>query len=479
MVRNFLCSTALVGTAFFLNTPAALGQGYGSAPPPPSTAPTVTSTAPVATECAPTAVCAPTAPAVVCVPPCVPCPQTCAPVPLPPAPPFTLETPVLKISGTTSVNMWGFQNKRRIVNDDRNGSPCGLQRFGLYHLLTVDDSRLRFAVDGKLDTGMEYGLVFAMDGNVNATRTLRENYIFFGGSWGKLVVGNTFGVQSTMSFFGGDQWGGTNFIDGPMLRRVVNVTTGVFDSVNFVGDTNRDTKVSYYSPRWEGFQFGISYTPRSEHRGEEPINSITSTVSPKRPFDTDNIANGINFIHKFESGFEMALSATSVVAGRTHPEFQGAPHRRRTFSYAFGGTFSYEGFGVSGEWANNTRSREIENRKTNSGQFMDFGLSYTWGATKFSTGYYQSWRKALAFGRRTGKAKTGKAKLHAYSAAVDQKLAPGLGIYIEYAHFNMNNRRALGEARRFNEQREPCGGFVGGVPSNRANVFVVGSRLVF
>lgn len=427
MVRKFFCSTALMGAVFFLST----AHANAAVPPQPPAAP------------------------------------------LPPAPPpFALETPSLKISGATSFNSWFFHNDVKRFQTSRDDSPCGLVRYGRGQLFTVDDSRLRFAVDGKLDSGMEYGLVFVFDGATDATKAARENYIFFSGSWGKITVGDTFGVQSTMSFFGGDQWGGTSFVDGPMIDRVVNVTTGVFRSVNLVGDSSRDTKFSYYSPRWDGFQVGISYVPRTEHRGEQTINSITSTSGPKRPFDTDNISNGINFIHKFESGFEMAISATSIFATRTHPEVTGAPHRRKTFSYAFGGTFSYEDIGFSAEYGNNGRSREIKTHKTNAGKFIDFGLSYTWGPTKFSTGYYHSWRKALGIDGSTS-----KAKMNAVSAAVDRKLAPGLGVYIEYAHFNMKNRSAIVEHIRINEQ-DPCD-FVGGVPSNKANVFVIGSRLVF
>lgn len=414
MVRNFFSSTALVSTVFFLNFTNAIAA----------------------------------------------------------EPPSALATPKLNISGSTSFNSWFFHNDKKLLPGSADNSPCKLQKYGRGQLFTVDDPRLKFAVDGKLDTGMDYGLVFALDASVNATKAVRENYLFFGGSWGKIIAGDTYGVLSTMSFGGYDQWGGTGFIEGADFDRVVNYTTGVFHSVNLVGDSNRDTKLTYLTPRWEGIQLGITYVPRTEHRGEEPINSITSTVTPKKPFDTDNISNGINFIHKFANGFEMALSATSVFAARTHSEFTGAPPRRKTFSYAFGGTFSYEDIGFSVEYGNNTRSREYKTRKLNAGQFVDFGLSYKWGATKFSTGYYYSWRKALS-----ALSTTRKATLSAVTAAVDQKLAPGLGVYIEYAYFNMKNAAARAEAAR-NNANNKCD-FTGAVPSNKANVFVVGSRLVF
>jgi hypothetical protein len=209
------------------------------------------------------------------------------------------------------------------------------------------------------------------------------------------------------------------------------------------------------------------------------VNSWTSSKSPKEPFDTENIASGINFIHKFTSGFEMALSATSIF-GKAHPEYHTAPKRKRTASFGFGGTFSYADIGFSAEYGNNTRSRQLKlYDKPNAGQFIDFGLSYTWGATKFSTGYYYSWRKALGQAKSNAPYVTRKVKTNAVAAAIDHKLAPGLGVYFEYAHFQMKNPIAKQEAALTNQILKECRQFKGYTRSNKANAFVIGSRLVF
>lgn len=388
-----------------------------------------------------------------------------------------LATPQLKISGQTSFNSWFFDNKRKIVEGKADNAPCSRQKFSRTNLFTVDNSRLKFNVDGKTDPGMEYGLVIVLDGNTDKAKIVREDYLYFSGSWGKIYAGDTYGVQDSMAFGGFDQWGGTGFVDGS-FDRVTNFTTGAPHSVDLVGDTSRDTKLTYFSPRWKGVQLGVSYTPRSEHRGEQHVFSQTSQSTPKQPFDVYNIASGINFIHKFQGGFEMALSGTSVFA-ETHPEFHGAPKRRNTGSFAFGGTFSYADVGFSLEYGNNGRSQQFQSRKTNAGQFLDFGLSYKWdAATKLSMGYYYGWRKALGgavasdFTRR-------RAKTNAVGGAIDRKLAPGLGVYIEYANFQMKNPAATAEANRINSTLSNCSQFVGPTKSNRANVFVIGSRLVF
>ena len=392
-----------------------------------------------------------------------------------------METPQLKFSGQTSFNSYFFNNKRihRATRDATN-QECSRRKYGRGQLFAVDNSRLKVNVDGRTDPGMEYGLVFVFDGNTDADHFVREDYLYFGGTWGRIYAGDTAGVQNTMAFGGYDQWGATGFMDGGILSRVVNDTTGTVTSVDLVGDTSRDTKLTYITPRWWGFQAGASYTPRTEHRGEQTIEARRSVSNPKKPFDTDNIASGINFIHKFANGVETGLSATSIF-GQTHSEYSHSLSRRNTASFAFGGTVSCSNYGVSMEYGNNGRSQQLKvgDNKVNAGQFLDFGASYKWGATKFSAGYFYGWRKALGGGINNNFVSR-KAKTNAVSAAIDHKLAPGLGIYAEYANFQMKNPAAQIEANRINQNiLDYCSEFKGGVPSNKANVFVVGSRLVF
>ncbi len=397
-----------------------------------------------------------------------------------------LAVPQLKISGQTSFNSLFFRNGRifqealELQDVMTNKASCGRNKFGRGQLFTVDNSKIKIDVDGKTDAGMEYGLVFVLDGNVDAGKTLRENYLYFNGSWGKIYAGDTYGVEHTMGFGGFNQWGGTGFIDGAVIDRVVNFTTGILHTVDLEGDTGRDTKLTYFTPRWHGLQVGVSYTPRTEHRGQMIIEARRSTLTPKKPWDSDSIGSGINFIHKFDNGFEMGLSGTSIF-GKTHSEFRGALPRKSTASYAFGGTFTYQNVGFGAEFANNNRSHAFKEggHKSNAGQFLDFGLSYKWSpSTKLSAGYYYAKRNALG-GRDIAPLYKRKATTKGITAAIDKKLAPGLGVYIEYANLQMKNPAAVAEAHRVNTVLKPCGQFIGPVRTNTANVFIIGSRLVF
>lgn len=390
--------------------------------------------------------------------------------------PPPLAVPTLTISGQVAFNTWFFHNNVVYQSGRAGDDPTARKAYAGVPLFSMDDGRLRFTVEGKTDPGMKYGLIFVLDADTSASKTLRESYIFGEGTWGKAFLGNTYGVQSTMAFGGYDQWGATKFMEGNP-DRVVNYTVGTFHSVNLVGDTNRATKVTYMSPRWKGLQLGVTYTPRSEHKGEQSPSAVTSLSSPQVPFDINNIASGINFIHKFVNELQIALSATSIFSG-VRPEFQGAPARKSVASFALGTTFTYYNWGLSAEYGNNGKSKEFAGQNlSNAGQFIDFGLAYMWGPTKLSAGYYYAWRNSLG-GGVTNNFTKGKAITNAVAAAMDHKFAPGMIVYLEYMNIQMKNSAAAAEAARVNAYGSSTA-YVGPVPNNRNSTFVLGSRLVF
>ncbi len=268
-----------------------------------------------------------------------------------------------------------------------------------------------------------------------------------------------------------------------MPDHVLAQTIGVPISVDPVGHTGRSTKLTYLTPRWQGLQLGVSYTPRSDHKGAAGLNSLVSASSTKKPYDTDNLSSVLQFMHKFDGGLELALSGTSIFA-KSNPEYQVAELKRQNIaSFAFGGGLKYANIGFSAEYVNNGRSRELAGQGiSNAGQLINFGLSYTHGPTKVSGGYYYSWRNALGGGTTPATYTKVKAKGNILGAAIDHKLAPGMAIYVEYANFQLKNPAAADEAARLNAIYSAAGGskqYTSPTPSNNTNAFVLGSRLVF
>ena len=428
-----------------------------------------------------------------------------------------LATPKLTISGQSSFNAWWFNNRRKTIEVEdleiglfeADPSPCDVKGKGRGYLFTVDDSRLKFDITGKTDPGMDYGFTIVIDGNTEKTshdKTIKENYLYMGGSWGRLTLGDHDGVEDTMAFYGGDALGGTGGFDGN-FDRVVNFTTGAVRSSDLVGETSKSTKATYQTPRWKGIQLGVSYTPRVEHRGEGKTDTLRSIKSPRQPYDTHSFAGGVNFINKFNNGWELALSGTFIF-GEAH-----APCSRQqdfvaedvdgtginvlisnkyenTRAFALGFLNSYKGFEWGGEFGWNGDSHEVKKIRVSNGTdyissspkdswFIDTGLGYTWGATKISAGYFYGQRKAVRLELTNTGARLGRktAKTHIFSASLDHKLAPGVVVFTEYAHYNMNNKGADVDAAV--RAAADSGVDFAPVRSNRANAFVVGTKIKF
>jgi len=433
-----------------------------------------------------------------------------------------MSAPKLTISGQSSFNAWWFHNKKQNVtvgNEDANPSVTNTftedqaqsSSFGKGYLFTVDDSRLKFDVNGKTDPGMEYGLTIVVNGDTNQTKSIKENYVWFGGSWGKLTLGDAEGVDRTMAFGGFDPLGGTGGFDGN-FDRVVNFTTGTLNSVNLAGDTVRSTKATYQTPRWKGFQAGVSYTPRTEHRGEAFQNSRSSYESPKAVWGTHSIAAALNFIHKFNNGFEMALSGTALfdqanapIRKETVPNVnvydqlnqnnlnpltiprnfdfgnKSNPKFNNGRSFAFGALFDYKGWELGAEYGHNGKSHQFKGAQKGA-WFADVGLSYAWGATKLSTGYYYGQIKTFAV-NAAGTLSSGrvKAKTNIYTAAIDHKLAPGVGVFFEYAHYHMKNKGATADAADLSTfgRGNASASYTLATKSDTANAFVLGTKIKF
>ena len=430
-----------------------------------------------------------------------------------------LAAPKLTISGQSNFNAWWFDNDRKVITPIPANSGCEYVGKGRGYLFTVDDARLKFDITGKTDPGMDYGFTIVVDADTNKQKNIKENYLYFGGSWGKLTMGDVDGVEDTMAFYGGDPLGGTGGFDGN-FDRVINFTTGAVVSPDLVGDTSRSTKIIYHTPRWKGLQAGVSYTPRTQHRGQAKADTLRGTKfaeygANREIFDKHSFAGGVNFINKFTNGWELALSGTFIFGEAHAPcKMNGRFIRndlpvlssyglgngsytinnkfKDTGAFALGFLNSFKGFEWGGEFGWNGRSHEVSSvtyrnpanvtttAKSKDSWFIDTGLAYNWGATKLSGGYFYGHRKAAAYNAVTDTVGSKTAKTHIFSTALDHKLAPGVLVFGEYAHYQMSNKGASLDAAIANYAN---GNYRSnsyyGVRSGKSNAFVLGTKIKF
>jgi outer membrane protein OmpU len=195
-----------------------------------------------------------------------------------------------------------------------------------------NDTEINFNVDGKTDGGLGYGAMISLEADVgsgfddadsssadsdaedqgfNASRT----YLYVEGGFGRFEMGSTEGVEDLLKVDASNIARGTGGIDGDwrffantapaagnliIARPDLPMAYGWGDAaggpITPFGDkqNNNVNKISYYTPRWSGFQGGLSYAPDSSDRGQVvTMNDSTGNITG------DNIAAAVNYSGQF------------------------------------------------------------------------------------------------------------------------------------------------------------------------------------
>ncbi|MGE0154561.1 MAG: porin [Reyranellaceae bacterium] len=113
----------------------------------------------------------------------------------------------------------------------------------------------------KLDNGTNVGFRIELEAYEFGDQ-VDEHYLFFSGDWGRIEAGATNGVMSKMVYGAPSALPGFGFISQNFnwhsgYTTNTSFSTAIQDDRN-VGDAN---KISYFTPRFAGFQIGVSYTP--------------------------------------------------------------------------------------------------------------------------------------------------------------------------------------------------------------------------
>jgi len=390
----------------------------------------------------------------------------------------TTSSPSLKISGQLSTNFYAFGQTQRKENGGR----------GIGHHLAVEDSGFNFAVSGKANgyRALEYLFFARLSADTSETKTFQEVYGQFKNDMGTLRVGDTRGVDDFMATGAFAVMGGTGGFAGN-YSHVINPTFGAIYKIDLGGTaaSKEATKLTYVTPRINGFQAGISFTPNSEHRGEGKVSNNTSIVNNRTAFDVNQTAYGVNYMNTFANGVDLKVSATGLFgqtkAGIGNPvsfiTSSGAlgtsAEAHNTKAYALGGLVGYKGWQFGAEFIDNDKTHApTAALGSDAGQLYSAALGYTFGNDTFTGGYLHGTRKVGAGFR--------KAKTNVYSMTWDKKLAPGLSVYAEGNLFDMKADRAYITAVQANAAQFIKDGTTNSVPgNNRGHVVIVGSKIKF
>jgi len=296
-----------------------------------------------------------------------------------------------------------------------------------------NDNEITIHVDGKTDGGLGYGAVVDLEADItddvdnqgtNAART----FTYLEGTWGRFELGGNKDAAanlrvdaSTLAVATGGINGAWAYFVNPEAAAPAGSTTvdpfittsklaGEHGSLFTAGDetTYNATKVTYYTPRWYGFQGGVSYTPDSEDRGQ----TVART-------DTTGFGNiwdlSVNYENQFSNGIKLAASGAyetgdSEVAGVEDLD-----------AWNIGALIGYQGFSAAasyGDWDDSGLAAGTDADYWTAGVAYEggpFGVSATYLDSSVDTGADNDFNNLVI--------------------GADYKLAPGLTPYAEVSFY--------------------------------------------
>jgi predicted porin len=267
-------------------------------------------------------------------------------------------------------------------NDPRDYNPTGL----------YSDGEVHFTGEYTADNGISFGanVQLEMFGNANSGGdTIDEKFAYVEGSFGRFVAGSEDSAAYIMHYaapYAGlpvnSGWQ-TVFIPDPPGANTSFQHPGVSTYIDWGSDEN---VITYYTPRFYGFQLGLTYAPSLVGNGDGknfPVEADTETEY------NNGFAVGMNFVEDF-NGFGVAASvgwrfavASDAISDAGFDDYQ---------AISAGLQLSYAGFTVGGSYANEYDGQiSLAGPDTTSteGQSWDAGVTYNLGPWTFGVTYFQ------------------------------------------------------------------------------------------
>lgn len=313
-----------------------------------------------------------------------------------------------------------------------------------------NDSEVSVRVDGKSDSGLGYGAVLDLEADVsadadneglNASRT----YIYLDGGWGRFEMGSNQGAAGTMAIDADNIAVATGGIDGawtyfanPTGASFINTPAlpGEHGSTVALGDesTDNNNKITYYSPRFSGFQVGVSYAPDGTDRGQ----TVTRT----------DVGGGAGDIFDLAVNYENQWDAIALGLAGAYTHGDADSGFEDLGAWVVGGDVGYMGFKVAASYGDWDDSLQVDG-SSDEADYWTLGVAYEGGPFGVSATYMSSDYEVAASDNEFDNLVLG----------ADYKLAPGLTPYAEVSFYDFDA--------------------AGAAADNDGTVFLLGTQLAF
>lgn len=355
----------------------------------------------------------------------------------------------------------------------------------------VREAEVIFSGSTTLDNGIKVGVNIQLEAQSSAD-VIDESYIWFEGSWGRIQLGaeddaayllNVGANKATNFFFGVNSpvfsmvECGTNNVS---LFAVPTMASGRPDTGGtagigcFVGAyspllTSDREKITYFTPKFGGFQFGLSYTPNNH---EEPnVGDAGGTYAGARGDATTGtqgevISIGANWSGKlaeldirvsagYQSADLEANNTTTAIAALDRAGGTGLNVFEDRDTWIVAGAATWKQFTLGVSYYHDDYGLRLNGDRVD----WTVGLTYKTGAWQFGIEYGNTEIE------RGGAATTGDDEAEAWALGVSYSLGAGVSLQAELQFWNIDSGAATAALR--------------GAAQNDATVFLIGTTIFF
>jgi predicted porin len=307
------------------------------------------------------------------------------------------------------------------------------------------NARMIFDVKNVTDSGLEYGGRIRFN-SVNRREDVQvdRTYVYLKGAFGQVTFGNApttaddFGYVYAHDELNGDMGLGAGF--GDLLDGNFFLGGGDFFSIDatyLAGVSNADTRIKYTSPTFDGFSFGVDFTPvigGPDHAGNGGRNDL---FNDDETVYENVVSAGVNYEQTFDS-VSVRVAASAITGNGVLTSGSGAnPGGHDLEVYTLGGQVGSGGITASVNWTHNEQTARADKPVDT----IIGDLSYQFGPFLASASYAYTWAdKGNGLNSSYGNGEDLKDN-HMAGVNLTYTLAPGLNTYAEVLYEIQNFRQ--------------------------------------
>jgi len=271
------------------------------------------------------------------------------------------------------------------------------------------NSEIKLTASNTADNGLRYGLEIQLETDQDSTENTDENYIWLEGDFGRVELGDQDGADDGLLVSGKDVGLLYGMIDNATGSTLDTGSASVAATAADISDSSDATKITYYTPSFNGFKAGVSYVPDSSD-GAEVANRIVDTRAEQ------TIEAGLNYSGSFND-VSLEVGASSVWSDHSG-DAGTAQNDAQLFGAGVGFNVGYAGFTVGAGYTYQDGDGVYDNQNT-----VDAGINYTAGPWQFAVAGV--WSEINDVTASSGN----DFESTAVSAGIQYEVAPGLAVY--------------------------------------------------